>query len=116
VVARVIVMVKRLRLLAQFDRRPLAFGIVWKTGIYFVASILYHLIKGWLASILRGADAFEALRLGVHSLAGTRVELTELWLLLLLLLYVTAQEFVRVLGKKRVLELLFGARRERGRR
>src|SRR4051794_17357139 len=92
----------------RYPHKPLAYNIVWKTLIYLlVASIIHYLER--LIDFSREAGGL---------VAGNEKLLTEIvwphyWavqliLFLLILVYCTAHELVRVIGKEKMLRLFFG--------
>ena len=92
----------------RYPNKPLAYNIVWKTVIYLVmASVIHYLER--LIDFARQAGGI---------VAGNEKLLTEIvWphycaveiiLFLLIVVYCTARELVRVIGKEKMLRLFFG--------
>jgi len=92
----------------RYPHKPLAYNIVWKTLIYLlVASIIHYLER--LIDFSREAGG---LVLGNEKLLAEIVWphywAVQLILFLLILVYCTARELVRVIGKEKMLRLFFG--------
>ena len=92
----------------RYPHKPLAYNIVWKTLIYLlVASIIHYLER--LIDFSREAGGLVA---GNEKLLAEIVWphywAVQLILFLLILVYCTARELVRVIGKQKMLRLFFG--------
>jgi hypothetical protein len=92
----------------RYPHKPLAYNIVWKTLIYLlVASIIHYLER--LIDFSREAGGLVA---GNEKLLAEIVWphywAVQLILFLLILMYCTAHELVRVIGKEKMLRLFFG--------
>ena len=92
----------------RYPNKPLAYNILWKTMIYLLMASLIHYVER-LIDFSREAGGI---------VAGNEKLLTEIvwphyWameilLFILILVYCTARELGRVIGKKRMLKLFFG--------
>jgi hypothetical protein len=92
----------------RYPHKPLAYNIAWKTGIYLLmASVIHYLER--LIDFSRQAGGLAA---------GNAKLLTEIvwphyWavqiiLFMLILVYCTARELARVIGREKMLRLFFG--------
>ena len=94
----------------RYPDKPLLYNIAWKTTIYVLVAMLLHYLEH-LADFWKEAGSL---------VAGNQKLLAEIvwphfWaiqilLVVLILIYCTMHEFVRVLGRDKVLEMLFGTR------
>jgi len=92
----------------RFPNKPLIYNITWKTLIYLVMSALIHYLER-LVDFWRQAGSF---------LAGNEKLMSEMvwphfWaiqiiLLVLIGMYCTMHELVRVIGREKVLRIFFG--------
>jgi hypothetical protein len=91
--------------------KPLVYPIAWKTGIYFLASLVVrcveHIIHFW-----RSTGSFaDANRQLVEEVVWPHVLGVQLWLLVLLIVFCTVRELIGAIGRKQMIDLFFtGAR------
>ena len=107
VVAKVVVIADHFALVNRFPEKPLIYNVVWKTVIYFTASlgVRYgeHLIHFWRQS----ASFTEANRRLLTEVVWPHFWAVQLWLLILLLVYCAFRELIRALGRGRVIAMFF---------
>ena len=97
-----------LPLINRFPDRPLIYNVAWKTVIYLLMSALIHYLE----------RLFDFSRQAGGIVAGNEKLLAEIvwphfWaiqiiLLVLIVMYCTMRELVRVIGKDKVLRIFFG--------
>ena len=93
----------------RFPNKPLIYNVVWKTVIYWLMATLIHYVER-LIDFWRQTGGF---------VAGNEKLLAEIiwphfWaiqiiLFVLIAMYCTMHELVRVIGKEKVLRIFFGA-------
>ncbi len=102
IVAKVVVIADHLRWINRYPNHPLIYNVLWKTAIYFVASIfvryLEHLIRFWR----QDGGFIEANQSIFEAVSWPHLVVVQLWLLILLLMYCTLREMFRALGSDRV--------------
>ena len=92
----------------RYPSKPLAYNIAWKTAIYMVMATLIHYLERLIefsrqaGGIVAGNERLLAEIVWPHFWAE------EIILFLLILVYCTARELVRVIGKEKMLRLFFG--------
>lgn len=107
VVAKVVVITDHLPWINRFPHRPLIYNVLWKTAIYFVASLVVryaeHLIHFWR----RMGSLAEANRQLFQEIVWPHFWCVQMWLLVLLLLYCSLRELIRAIGRERVVGMFF---------
>jgi hypothetical protein len=92
----------------RYPDKPLVYNIAWKTTIYVLMATLLHylerLIDFWreTGSLIEGHRKLLAETVWPHFWA------IQILLLILLLMYCTIRELIRVIGKDRVRAMFFG--------
>ena len=92
----------------RYPDKPLAYNVVWKTAIYLLIATLIHYLERLIdfsrqaGGIVAGNEKLLAEIVWAHFWAA------QIVLLLLILVYCTARELARVIGRKTALRLFFG--------
>jgi hypothetical protein len=110
VLGKSVVIADLLPIINRFPEKPLAYNIAWKTLLYFLVAMLVHYLEH-LVDFWREAGSF---------VAGNEKLLAEIvwphfWaiqivLTMLITMYCTMSELVRVLGSGKMRQLFFGPR------
>jgi len=108
ILGKAVLIADHLPLINRYPYKPLAYNVAWKTVIYILVATLIHFLER-LVDFSRQSGSLVA---GYHTL---RAEIVwphffaiELILAVLILMYNTMHELVRVIGKDKVLEMFFG--------
>ena len=100
----------------RYPSKPLIYNVLWKTVMYLGIATLLHYVER-LVEFWKTADSF--------TLANEKMFAETIWphfwavqilLLLLILLYCTIRELVRVIGRDKILQMFFGCGRTDGAR
>ncbi len=97
-----------LPLINRFPERPLIYNVAWKTMIYLLMSALIHYLERLFdfsrqaGGIAAGNEKLLAEIIWPHFWA------VQIILLVLIVMYCTMHELVRVIGKDKVLRIFFG--------
>jgi hypothetical protein len=92
----------------RFPQHPLIYNVVWKTVIYLMVSVLIHylerLVDFWRQSggLVAGNQKLWAEIVWPHFWA------IQIVMLVLIVMYCTMHELVRVIGKEKVRRIFFG--------
>ena len=92
----------------RYPHKPLAYNIVWKTGIYLLMASVIHYVERLIdfsrqaGGLVAGNEKLLAEIVWPHYWA------VQIILFLLILVYCTAHELVRVIGRDKMLRLFFG--------
>jgi hypothetical protein len=92
----------------RYPEKPLVYNVAWKTAIYFLIAMLVHylerLVDFWrqAGGLVAGNQKLLAEIVWPHFWA------IQIFLLVLILMYCTTSEFVRVIGGDKVRRMFFG--------
>jgi hypothetical protein len=110
ILGKAVLIADMLPLINRYPKEPLIYNVAWKTTIYLLISAFIHYLE----------RLYEFSRQAGGIAAGNRKLLAEIvwphfWaiqivLLVLILMYCTARELVRVIGKDRTRLIFFGPR------
>ena len=94
----------------RYPNKPLAYNIAWKTAIYMVMATLIHYLER-LIEFSRQAGGLAAGNAKLLAdIVWPHFWAEEIILFLLILVYCTARELVRVIGKEKMQRRFFGPR------
>jgi hypothetical protein len=92
----------------RYPDKPLAYNIVWKTAIYLLMASIIHYLERLIdfsrqaGGLVAGNQKLLSEMVWQHYLA------VEIILFILILVYCTARELARVIGREKMLRLFFG--------
>lgn len=110
IVGKVVLVADHFRFVDRFPEKPLIYNIVWKTGIYFLATLLVRYLEH-LASFLSKFGNFAlAQEHLMEEVVWPHFWLVQMWLLVLLLVYCALRELVRAIGERELSAMFFGLR------
>ena len=108
ILGKAVLLADMLPLINRFPHKPLIYNVAWKTVIYLLISAVLHYLER-LIDFWRETGSF---------VAGNQKLLAEIvwphfWaiqiiLLVLIVMYCTMHELVRLIGKEKVLRIFFG--------
>src|SRR5213080_2938657 len=108
ILGKAVLIADMLPLINRFPNKPLIYNVAWKTLIYLLAATLIHYLER-LIDFWRQTGGF---------VAGNQKLLAEIvwphfWaiqiiLVVLIVMYCTMHELVRVIGRQKVLRIFFG--------
>jgi len=108
ILGKAVVIADLLPFINRYPDRPLAYNIAWKTAIYALIAILVHylerLVEFWrqAGSFIAGNEKMLAEIVWPHFWA------IQIFLVLVILMYCTMRELVRVIGGDEARRMLFG--------
>src|SRR5713101_8487952 len=108
ILGKAVLLADMLPLINRFPNKPLIYNVAWKTLIYLVMSALIHylerLIEFWrqAGSLIAGNEKLMSEMVWPHFWA------IQIILFVLIAIYCTMHELVRVIGKEKTLRIVFG--------
>jgi hypothetical protein len=108
IVAAMLRVVDLLPFVHAFPGKPLIYNIVWKSSLYIAASLVYRYVKPLVKYLFQGMSFPAAASGAMHEFILTRRWAIEIWLAMLLVVYVTMRELGRAIGRDRMKEMFFG--------
>lgn len=108
VMGKAVLLADLLPMINRYPGKPLVYNIAWKTAIYFLVALLIHYLEHLLdfwretGSFVAGNEKLLAHIVWPHFWA------IQILLTGLILAYCTMHELIRILGRKKVLDMFFG--------
>jgi hypothetical protein len=92
----------------RYPNKPLAYNIVWKTVIYLVMASIIHYAERLIDFSRQAGGIVAGNKKLLAEIVWPHYWAVEIILFILILVYCTARELARVIGKEKLLRLLFG--------
>ena len=108
ILGKAVLIADMLPMINRFPNKPLIYNVAWKTLIYLLAATLIHylerLVDFWrqTGGLVAGNKELLAEIVWPHFWA------IQIILLVLIIMYCTTHELVRVIGREKVLRIFFG--------
>jgi hypothetical protein len=108
-IAKIVLVVDHLPLIHLCRKRPLAYVICWKTGIYWVLLLVVRLVIRFVPFLFGGGDHFIEDLIRFYSAVHWNIFLSiQGYYLMLLFIFVTFQELTFKIGPEKMRHLFFG--------
>jgi len=92
----------------RFPNRPLIYNAAWKTVIYWLISVAIHYVER-LIEFWRHANSFDAANQKLLAeIVWPHFWAIQIILFVLIAMYCTVHELVRVIGREKVMRIFFG--------
>jgi len=108
VIAKVLMLVDLLPVMSAGADWPLAYRVAQKAPIYIVAVLAFRYVERFVHHLVSGASLSAASALALRPFEQPAFWATVIWLVVLLLVFLTTQELGRILGKDRMRLIFFG--------
>jgi hypothetical protein len=107
-VGKIVLMIDKFPFVDKFPNKPLIYNTCWKSGIYFLASIVIRCIRQIAPLLLKHESLSDATAHFVDTTVWPEFWLIQMWLAVLFFAFCAGREFVRVMGGSKIVELFFG--------
>jgi hypothetical protein len=108
IVGKVILVADLFFFVDMFRGRPLIYNTVWKTGFYAIMSLLFRLGELTFDSLLEYKSVLVAKEHILAAITEPRFWAIQLWLVMLLLIFVASKELIGAIGSVRIRQLFVG--------
>ena len=92
----------------RYPNKPLAYNIAWKTAIYLLMATLIHYLERLIDFSRQAGGIIPGNEKMLSEIVWPHYWAVQIILLMLILVYCTAHELVRVIGREKMLRLFFG--------
>jgi hypothetical protein len=114
IVAVGLLIVDSLPIVHAFQGKPLIYTIAWKSALYIAVSLVYRYIKPLLTYLFQGMGISAAHSRALQQFMLPKMWAIDIWVAMLLVVYVTMQELSRVIGSNQLKYMFFGQRAKPG--
>lgn len=108
VIAKVLIVVNLLPFVDAFPNKPIVYNILWKTPIYVSASIAFKYVEHIVRGLVRGLGASGAHREVMELFSTSMFWANQIWIALVFLVFLSAQELTRAIGRDTMLRIFLG--------
>lgn len=109
-VGKVVLITDNLPFINKFPDHPLIYNIVWKSSIYFIASLLFRYGEHLIGFLRKHEDFMLANQHLLEEIIWPHFWLVQMWLVVLFFIYCTLRELTRVIGREEVKRIFFGSK------
>jgi hypothetical protein len=108
ILGKAVLIADMLPMINRFPNKPLIYNVAWKTVIYLLISAVIHYLER-LIDFWRQAGSFVAGNQKLFAeIIWPHFWAIQIILLVLIVMYCTVHELVRVIGREKVLRIFFG--------
>jgi hypothetical protein len=93
----------------RYPQKPLVYNVVWKTSIYFIISMLIHYIEIIFELWRKNTDPLVSINEYFSNIVWAHFLALQILLAVLIFMYCTTRELVRVIGPVKVWHIFFGS-------
>jgi hypothetical protein len=107
-VGKIVLIVDKLPFVNKFPEKPLIYNTLWKTMIYFIASLLVRYLEHVLELFKEAGSFAEANHRLIDAIIWPHFWLVQMWLLVLFFAYCALRELINTIGRAKVVEIFIG--------
>jgi hypothetical protein len=110
IVAKVLLSVDMLPFFDAFPHKPIVYNIGWKTSLYAAGAMFFLYMEPFLKHLVKGTGLHASHSEAWRELMMSRTWAIMIWLVVLLLVFVTMKEISQVIGKDQFKYMFLGRR------
>jgi hypothetical protein len=92
----------------RYPAKPLIYNVAWKTSIYTLVSAVIHYLEHLYDFARAAGGTFSGNEKLPDAIIWPHFSASQIMLVVLILIYCTMRELVRVIGRQKVLRTFFG--------
>ena len=108
ILGKAVLLADMLPFINRYPNKPLAYNIAWKTVIYELVAMFIHYLEHLIDFSRQAGGLVAGNRQLLAEIVWPHFWAIQLILAMLILMYNTLHELVRVIGKDRAIEIFFG--------
>jgi hypothetical protein len=111
IVSKAILIAGKLQFVKRFEAKPMLYNVLWKALIFSLFTFLFRLIEELIPLFSKYGSLGRAGSHLFEEIVWPQFWAIQIWLYMSLVLYCSAVELIRILGKDRVKEIFFGRKK-----
>lgn len=111
VLAKAVLIADLLPFINKYPKKPLIYNVVWKTSIYFIISVFIHYAELFIELWYKKGSFDIAYNQFDAAFVWPRFLALQILLFVLIFMYCTMRELIRVIGPDKVWHIFFGKTR-----
>ena len=108
VLGKAVLLADALPLVNRYPDKPLAYNVVWKTTIYVLVASVVHYLENLYDFWKEAGSVAAANEELLAKIVWPHFWATQLLLVVIIFMYCTMRELIRVIGRDKVREMFFG--------
>jgi hypothetical protein len=108
IIGKILIIINSLPFINAFPNKPLIYNISWKFCLYGIATLIFRVLDGFTRLSLDLDNASAAWQLVLVALTTPLFWSTEMWVLLIFLVFVIFNELINAVGVSKVKHMMFG--------
>lgn len=108
VIAKILIVIDHLRFVDLFRNRPLIYGVLWKTLLYWFITLCVRIAIRITPFLMSGQGVQADFQAFINQVDWMLFASIQAWYLMLFFIYVTARELTLVIGPVKMRRIFFG--------
>jgi hypothetical protein len=107
ILGKAVLLADHLPIINRYPQKPLMYNIIWKTAIYTLVSIFIHYLERLFDFWRHTGSIAGANRKLLAEMVWAHFLAVQIILVVMIFSYCTMRELIRVIGRRRVMEIFF---------